>query len=139
VITPVGSNAVTVGYSYNDGELLFQGTVPITDATGRLHVPSLTYYRSFGLFGRSASVLAALAYGDGTFTGNVRGEGRSVDRSGLFDAAFRFSVNLVGGPAMTLAEMRKWRQESLLGLSLKVVAPTGQYEPTRLINLGANR
>jgi hypothetical protein len=35
--------------------------------------------------------------------------------------------------------MRKWQQKTLLGVSLKVVAPTGQYDPTKLINLGSNR
>ena len=35
--------------------------------------------------------------------------------------------------------MRQWRQKTLVGASLKVVAPTGQYDPTKLINLGSNR
>lgn len=139
VITPLGSNALTLSYTYNTGELLFEGTVPIEDATGRLSVPSLAYYRSFGLIGRSANVLAAVPYGVGTFEGRVLEQQRSVYRSGLFDSVFRVSVNLVGGPAMSLPEMRQWRQKTLLGASLKVVAPTGQYDPTKLINLGANR
>lgn len=139
VITPLRSNAVTLSYSYNDGALLFDGTVPITDAVGKLSVPSVTCYRSFSLFGRSANALAGLAYGVGTFEGAVLGEQRSIYRSGLFDAVFRLSVNLVGGPAMSLAELRQWRQKTLLGVSLKVIAPTGQYDPTKLINLGANR
>jgi hypothetical protein len=33
----------------------------------------------------------------------------------------------------------KWHQKMLLGTSLKVTAPTGQYDPTKLINWGANR
>ena len=141
VITPVTSNAVTLAYTYNDGNLLFEGTVPISDATGKLSVPSVAYYHSFGLFGRSANVLAALPYGVGTFEGTVFEQQRSIYRSGLFDSVFRFSVNLVGGPAMTLAEIRtrKWQQKALLGVSLKVVPPTGQYDPTKLINLGSNR
>ena len=139
VISPVASNALNLGYVYNTGELLFEGTVPITDSTGRLHAPSLSYYRSFGIFGRSANVLAALPYGVGTFEGKVLGAERSVYRSGLFDSTYRVSVNLVGGPAMTLAEMRQWKQRRVLGVSLKVVAPTGQYDPTKLINLGSNR
>jgi hypothetical protein len=139
VITPAASNAFTLSYTYNTGELLFEGTVPITDATGRLHVPLVTYYRSFGLLGRSANILAALPYGVGDFEGKAFGAERSAHRSGLFDATFRFSVNLAGGPAMTLAEMRQWRQRTLLGAGLKVVAPTGQYDPTKLINLGSNR
>ena len=54
---------------------------------------------------------------------------------------YRLSVNLKGGPAMTIGEMRqrKWQQKTLIGVSLKVVAPTGQYDPTKLINLGSNR
>lgn len=138
-ITPLRSNAVTLGYSYNTGELLFDGTVPITGATGKLSVPSVTLYRSFGLLGRSANVLAAVPYGVGTFEGRVLEEQRSIYRSGLFDSVFRLSVNLVGGPAMPLALMRQWRQKTLLGVSLKVVPPTGQYDPVKLINLGANR
>ena len=141
VITPLGSNGVTLAYTYNTGELLFEGTVPIEDATAKLSVPSVAYYRSFGLFGRSANVLAALPYGVGTFEGKVFEQERSIYRSGLFDAALRVSVNLVGGEAMSLAQARerKWRQKTLLGVSLKVVAPTGQYDPTKLINLGSNR
>ena len=62
-----------------------------------------------------------------------------VYRSGLMDSSYRFSVNLRGGPAMTPREYQSWRQKTILGVSLRVVAPTGQYDPTKLINLGANR
>jgi hypothetical protein len=139
LITPLRSNAVTLGYNYNDGGLLIEGAVPITGATGKISVPSVTYYRAFGLFGRSANVLAALPYGVGTFEGDVLGEQESIYRSGLFDSVFRISVNLLGGPAMSLPQMRQWQQKTLLGVGLKVVAPTGQYDPTKLINLGSNR
>jgi hypothetical protein len=139
IITPVRSNAVTVGNIFNDGELLFEGTVPITDATGRLNMPNLTLYRSLSVLGRSANVAATLVYGVGNFEGTVFGTETNVYRSGLFDSVFRFSVNLKGAPAMKLSEMRRWQQKLLIGASLKVVAPTGQYDPTKLINLGANR
>ena len=36
-------------------------------------------------------------------------------------------------------EFAKWKQKRLLGLSLKVVAPTGQYCGTKLINWDSNR
>jgi hypothetical protein len=39
----------------------------------------------------------------------------------------------------TPEEFRSWRQKTLIGTSLTVVAPTGQYDPTRLINQGSNR
>jgi hypothetical protein len=139
LITPVRSNAVTLSNIFNDGNLLFEGTVPITGATGRLNVPSVTLTRSLSFFGRSANVAATLPYGVGAFKGTVLGAEREAYRSGLLDAVFRFSVNLKGAPAMSLDEMRQWQQNTLLGVSLKLVAPTGQYDPTKLINLGSNR
>jgi hypothetical protein len=139
LITPVRSNAVNLSYIFNDGELLFEGTVPITGATGRLGVPALSLHRSLRFFGRSANVAATLPYGVGTFKGTVVEAEVEAYRSGLMDSVFRFSVNLKGAPAMELSEARKWQQKHLVGASLKVVAPTGQYDPTKLINLGGNR
>ena len=139
VITPTRANAVTVSDVFNDGELLFEGTVPITDSTGRLNMAAVTLYHSFGFLGRSANATATLAYGVGTFKGTVNTAEVEAYRSGLFDSVYRFSVNLAGAPAMELGQFRQWRQRTLVGASLKVVAPTGQYDPTKLINLGANR
>jgi hypothetical protein len=52
----------------------------------------------------------------------------------------RFAVNLVGARAQTFAELLKNRPgRALLGASVRVTAPTGQYDPTRLINIGTNR
>ena len=138
-ITPRGSNAFTLANAYNDGPLQLEGASPIEDATARLNAPSLTYYRAFSLLGRSANVIAGVAYGVGDFEGSLFGERQSTHRSGLFDPVVRVSVNLVGGPAMSLPEMRTWQQKTLLGFSLKVTAPTGQYDSTKLINLGTNR
>ena len=139
VITPLHSNAVTLTYSFYDGSILFDGAVPVTGATGRYHVPIFTYYHSFSLFGRSANVTASLPYAVGNFRGTVLGAENKLYRSGLLDSSFRFSVNIKGGPTMPPQEFSKWQQKILLGVSLKVVAPTGQYDPTKLINWGANR
>ena len=138
-ITPLHANAVTLNDAWNDGELLLEGAAPIADGKGRFNVLAVSCYHSLSFFGRSANVTASLPYGVGTFKGTVLGEAASIYRSGLFSSTFRFSVNLIGGRAMPLSEMKTWRQKNLLGISLRVVAPTGQYDPTKLINLGTNR
>ena len=139
VITPLQANAITLSWSYFGGGLDFNGTIPVTGATGTYSVPVISYYHSFGLFGRSANVTGFLPYGVGTFQGEVLGNGRQIYRSGLLDLSLRFSVNLKGGPAMAAPQFVKWKQKTLLGVSLTVVAPTGQYNPTHLINWGINK
>jgi hypothetical protein len=139
VITPVHSNAILVTWSFFDGGVNFNGTIPVTNATGTYYVSVLSYYHSMSFFGRSANFTVALPYAVGNFHGDLAGQSKSIYRSGLADSGFRFSVNLFGGPAMQPKEMAKWKQKRLLGLSLRVIAPTGQYSSMKLINWGGNR
>jgi hypothetical protein len=139
IITPIHSNAVVLTYSYFNGGILFNDVLPITNATATLHVPIFSYYHSLSFFGRSANVTASLPYGVGHFHGQFIDNETKLYRSGLLDSVFRFSMNLKGGPAMSAAEMQKWQQTTIVGLSLTVVAPTGQYDPTKLVNNGSNR
>lgn len=139
VITPTSSNAIVLSTCFFDGDILFDGSVPITDSTGRVSVSTLSLYHSLSFFGRSANATASLPYAIGNFRGKVIGAEHNAYRSGLVDTIFRFSVNLLGGPALSAPKFRSWKQKTLIGASLKVVAPTGQYDPTKLINPGGNR
>ena len=139
VITPVHSNAVILSYSFFDGGLLFDNAVPITDASATIHVPVFSYYHSLSFFGRSANITASLPYGTAHFQGKFQDNETKAYRSGLLDSTFRISVNIKGGPAMSVREIQSWQQKTILGVSLKIVAPTGQYDPTKLINNSSNR
>lgn len=139
LITPVHSNAVNVTYSFQDGDIVLGNAVPIEGATGRIDLEIFSIYHSLRFFGRSANFAYILPYAIGNFRGQVADAEAHAYRSGLLDSIFRFSVNLKGGPAMTLPEFVKWRQKTLIGASLKVTVPMSQYDPTKLINLGSNR
>ena len=139
VITPLHSNAITLTWAFYDGNINYNGALPVSGATGTYNVEILSYYLSFSFFGRSANVVASLPYALGSFQGTALGAEQHLYRSGLLDSTFRFSVNLKGGPAMPVQKFMKWHQKMLLGASLKVTAPTGQYDPTKLINWDANR
>ena len=127
MITPIDSNAVIVGYAFNDGSIFFGSVLLITDASGRYSVPNLSYYRSLRVFTRSANVTATLPYVVGTFQGEVKGSEQQIYRSGTADSIFRLSVNLLGGPAMRPKDFAKWEQKTILGASIQIVAPKGQY------------
>ena len=139
VITPLHSNAVVLTYSFYDGSINFNGALPVDDGKGRYTVPIVSFYHSFGIFRHSANIVATLPYGIGNFNGTLVDTQVRLYRSGLADSVYRLSFNLKGGPAMPPQEFLKWRQKMLLGVGLKVIAPTGQYDPTKLINWGSNR
>jgi hypothetical protein len=132
-LTPVHANAITVTSGFHDGARLFNGVVPISNAKGKYNVPVLSYYHSFKMFGHFANITASLPYGVGNFTGDFKLVPQGIYRSGA-DSTYRLAVNLKGGPPLPPAEFHKWPQKTLIGVSLKVIAPTGQYDQTKLIN-----
>src|SRR5215467_3317488 len=42
-------------------------------------------------------------------------------------------------PALSLEQFRDYHQDTIAGASLTVTAPTGQYDNTKLVNIGTNR
>ena len=59
--------------------------------------------------------------------------------SGLGDPRFRVSVNLFGAPALSVKDFASYKQDLIVGVSLQVSAPLGQYDDSKLLNLGNNR
>jgi outer membrane putative beta-barrel porin/alpha-amylase len=51
----------------------------------------------------------------------------------------KLSVNLSGAPPMAPSEFARRQRAPIIGASLTVVMPMGQYDPTKLVNLGSNR
>ncbi|MEO8594460.1 MAG: transporter [Candidatus Solibacter sp.] len=139
LITPTGSHAVILSSSFNSGNVLVDPSVPIEDAKGSFQVQVLGYYQSFGWLGRSSNLTVIVPYARGTFSGTVKDSFTDAYRSGLADTRVRFAVNLKGGPAMGIREFLKWNEKRLLGASLTISIPTGQYDSARVVNTGTNR
>lgn len=138
-VSPVGTNIVLLSYGHSTGDLSFDPSLPITDASAKINGATAGYVRSIGFFGRSASVAVLLPYAWGNLQGNIAGQFQQIRRSGLRDPMVRFAVNLHGAPAMDLKEFSTYSQKTNIGASVVVAAPLGQYDPGRVVNLGANR
>ena len=98
-----------------------------------------SYARTLNIAGRSANVGVIVPYVLGDLEGLYLGEPASAERSGIGDMAFRGAINLYGGPAMSPKGVQHLRPRTLIGTSLIVKAPTGQYDSSKLINIGTNR
>jgi hypothetical protein len=48
-------------------------------------------------------------------------------------------VNFYGAPALSLKEFQGYRQDTIVGASLQVFVPSGQYDSSKLVNNGTNR
>ncbi|MEX1311942.1 MAG: transporter [Candidatus Sulfomarinibacteraceae bacterium] len=136
---PYGVNFVGLALTSNRGDLAFDPSGPIDEADADIIISTFTYARTLNLFKRSATATVILPYVVGDLEGLYLGEPAAVNRSGTGDLVMRLGVNLLGGAAMQPREFAAYRPKTLLGASLTVRAPTGQYDPTRLINIGTNR
>jgi hypothetical protein len=136
---PVTLNVVTVSNAYNWGDLAFDPSVPIDKANARINTTALSFTRAFSLAGRSANVTASLPVVGGHLEGLYLGQPAMTDRLGLGDPRVRLAVNLYGAPAMSPREFGGYHQKTLVGISLTVAPPLGQYDPLKLINIGNNR
>ena len=136
---PDGANFFLVSYAYQSGDVLTDSSLPLRDVSVKLNFATLAYGRTFNLAGRQANASVLLPYVKGHARGTVFESQRDAPRSGLGDMRVRFSTHLVGGPALGAREFAAYKPRTLVGVSLTVVAPTGQYDPRRLVNLGANR
>jgi len=140
---PVGTDVAGVGYVHTTGDLAFDPVLRIEDAEVELHTGLFSYTRYFALGSTTARIDAVLPVHSGEWDGLVDGAPRAVDRDGLGDPTLRFSVNLVGAPALSAAEFPAWRREhgtvTTVGAALLVRLPLGEYDDQKLINLGQNR
>jgi len=137
--SPTGANFVVAGAARSSGDVLLDPVLPVTDGHATVYPIIIGGGTTFNFFGRTALVVGVFPYAWATATGKIGEQTPSVSRSGLADSRFRFSVNFIGGKALSLKQFLHSHQSTIVGASLSVVAPMGQYDPQRLVNLGSNR
>ena len=137
--TPVGMNFVIAGYAYSQGGLSTDPASPLQDAKLKINTGLFAYARGLNLWGRSGKIDVVLPYSDLSGTALVNGKPAERNVSGLNDPRVRLSVNFIGAPALSKQEFASYKQDLIVGASLQVGAPLGQYDPDRLVNLGTNR
>lgn len=138
---PNGTNVLSIAYQYSSGDIVTDPSLPVTGVESKLNLLQLSYQRTFSLFGRTANAQLGLPYSNGTSEGFVDGEFISAEPTGYGDVRGRLSVNLRGAPTMDVAGFRELtaKPETIVGASLLIQAPTGRYNPDKLLNVGANR
>lgn len=137
---PVNAHIILPGFNYSQGRVLTDPTIPLENFKANVQTIALGYAHTFSLFGLTAQAFAMQPYSFAQASALVNAQFTSVDRAGFNDLRARLSVLLLGGKAMRLTEFLQNKEpRTILGASMTMLAPTGQYFPDKLVNLGNNR
>ena len=137
--TPVGVNFLVYGYAYTQGGLSSDPSLPLTKPDLDTNSAVLGFARSLDFWGRSGKIDFIAPYTWLSGSADLDGEPVTRTISGFADPRFRLSVNLYGAPSLTMKEFPSYQQDVIIGAALQVSAPLGQYDDTRLVNIGTNR
>ena len=136
---PVGLHFLVASYGHSYGSVAFDPALPLTDARLRTQAAVLGYARTLDVWGQFAKVELVLAESQLSGHALVEGTAQAREVSGPADPRFRFTINLAGMPAMPAQEYARHQQDLFVGLGFVVTAPLGQYDASRLVNIGSNR
>ena len=136
---PVGLNILIVGVAHTEGAIPENAIIGLENPDLTINSAVFAYGRVFDFLGRNTKfdINIPYSYMDGT----AEHEGEPVSRkvSGFGDTKARVSFNLFGGPALSLQEFLSYEQDIIVGVSLQVTIPTGQYDSSKLINVSTHR
>jgi hypothetical protein len=136
---PVGQNFLAAGYAYSDGEINPSPSVPLKDVELTIKAFPIAYMRSLDLWGKAGNISAAWARVCMEGSGLVNGELVEGDRCGTADPTVRLAYMFYGAPALDMQTFRKTPVGRVIGFSLKIDAPWGDYNNENIINSGSNR
>lgn len=138
---PVGTRVAVFGFNHSTGDVVTDPSLPVVGVDSDINLGLFAYIHYLSLWGRTSNILVEVPYSWGSTQGDLENEATRRDFSGIADIGITMSVNLIGAPALTPEDFEQLRQDPhpILGASLKVVAPTGDYDPDKLINVGTNR
>jgi len=136
---PLKANFAGLAYNYSFGDILLNAQ-QIENLNARLNTVAAYYGHSFKLFNKLAKVDALVPYSSGTFNALVEKIDTTAYRNGLNDPTIKLSIILIGEQPLNPHEFAKReRKKFKMGAAFKVKPPLGQYDDSKIINLGANR
>ena len=140
---PIGTNLVGIGVIHTEGEIAFDPVLKIEDARVEAKTVVASFLHAFDFLGKSARFDLRVPLKRVRWKGLLDGQPRSVQRRGLGDPRLRWSVNLLGAPALRGEDFRAYRAahrvNTVVGAALAITLPLGEYKREKLLNLGGNR
>ncbi len=137
--TPIDVNVLFTGIGYTEGAIPENQSLGLENPNLKIKSAFIAYGRAFDVLGHNTKFDIILPTSSLSGTAQQFGLDVSRDVSGMADTKARLTFNLFGGPALSFQEFASYKQDTIVGLSIQATIPTGQYNASRLINIGTNR
>jgi hypothetical protein len=134
---PVGVNQLETDYAFVHGNASVDPSLIVAGANLDVNVGTIDYTRYFDLFHRLAWVEAALPIAH--LSGAISGTSIQGSSAGAGDSAYTLAMLVKGGPALRAAHFDSYTPTTIVGVSVAFTAPTGLYNPDKILNLGSDR
>jgi hypothetical protein len=135
--TPVGINQLELAYAYVHSNTSIDTSFIVSGAKFNLNQGLIDYTHYFAFLHRMAWVEASLPIAN--LSGFITGTEITGSTTGTGDSGYTAAMLLKGGPALTPDQFANAKTTTSVGLSLSITAPTGQYDSSKLLNLGSDR
>jgi hypothetical protein len=138
-VVPVGLHAAQLSYTFSGGDVVSGLNSPVQNLNINASIISLGYVQTFSLFKKLGRISVGMPYAFLNGTAKVVGVDTAATRNGFADGRIKLGINLIGSPAIAPKDFQKFQEHTVLGVSVVISVPIGQYYSDKLINIGSNR
>lgn len=138
-VVPVGLHAAQLSYTFSGGDVVAGLNSPVQDLNINASIISLGYVQTFSLFKKLGRIAVGMPYAFLNGTAKAYGIDTAGSRNGFGDGRIKLGINLIGSPVLPPKDFQQFQEHTVLGVSVVISVPIGQYFSDKLINIGSNR
>ncbi len=138
-IVPDGTKIVSLYGLFTKGNQSADHGIIVQDIDIDVNLGILQYVHTIAVAGKQVALFCVLPFGEVKGSINLPNTTFSGNSSGIGDFQLGGIYGLIGSPALPAKEYSMFQPGFALGVLGKLFMPTGEYDDTKLLNLGANR
>ena len=138
-LVPDGMNTLALYTIYTEGNQTADPGQTIKGANLDVKLAALQYTHTFRIRSQQAAVFGVLPFGEVEGSVDLPRRTLSASSSGIGDATLGCVFGIYGSPAVKIEDFASYKPGVTVGVLTKLGMPTGEYDESEALNLGANR
>lgn len=139
-LLPKGTNIISLSAMHQHASRTFDPLEFVQGSVAGANVLTPSYFHSLEVFGNAGAIAVGIPLGSLSATLDTMGGdiklGADLAQGDMFVAGL---LGLVGSPSLAPQDYAQYKPGVRAGVVTKLFLPTGDYDPSRELNLGSNR